>query len=63
MAVSLTLESKSNASLTLENKGNATITWDDAIGTWDEQEGTWDLPRITLTKESKSSVDLSLKIK
>jgi len=34
------------------------ITWDDAVWSWNDSGGTWDQPEYTLTKVSKSSVDL-----
>lgn len=62
--VSLTLgESKSSVSLSLEEKGSGTITWNDADWTGNEAEGTWDSANVSLSKEAKSKVDLSLESK
>ena len=58
--VSLTLgESKTAVSLSLETK-DAGITWDQAIQTWDETDSTWDAVKASLSRESKTKVDLIL---
>lgn len=52
-------ESKTSVSLTLETK-EAGITWDQALGTWDETTSTWNAVKASLSKESKTKVNLSL---
>ena len=62
MAISLSLESKSNVDLSLEEKLK-NMTLDEAEGTLDEAEYTLDQPKISLVKEAKSFVSLSLEDK
>lgn len=63
--VDLTLgESKTKDDLTLETKSQSALTIDDA--TWSIDDGgavPLDYPRGTLTKESKTKVDLTLESK
>lgn len=56
-------ETKSSISLTNEGKGTAGYILDDAKGTLDEADGTLDYPKITLNRETKSSVSLSNELK
>ena len=64
MAISLVLgETKSNISLVLEGKGTAGYTLDNAEGTLDEADGTLDNPKLSLSRESKSKISLSLEAK
>ena len=58
MAISLSLTAKSNISLANEAK-NSGMTWDEATATWDEYDASvWDVPKLVLSKESKSKISL-----
>jgi len=62
--VNLTLgESKSKVDLTLEGKNMGSAWQDMGDGSWGEQEGTWEANKVSLTKELKTKVDLSLESK
>lgn len=61
--VNLTLgENKTSVSLSLETK-DVGLTWDQATWTWAESTSSWDSPKYSLSRESKSSVSLSLESK
>lgn len=61
--VNLTLgESKSKVDLSLEQKDSG-ITWDTAIWSWDDADSTWDAAKVSLAREAKTKVDLSLEAK
>jgi len=58
MAISLSLDAKSN--ITLSNEGKSTSkTVDSALETVDEATYMVDLPTLILSKESKSNISLS----
>lgn len=59
MSVSVTLETKNNASLALESKDTG-LTWDEATSPWDIASGTWDVPGAPLSLETKNDVSLTL---
>ena len=59
MGISLFNEAKSNISLSNESKDSG-MTWDEATMTWDEMDSsTWDLPKVVLSRESKSFISLN----
>ena len=64
MAISLSNEAKTKVSLSLETKSN-NLTLDEADWTLDEAnpDSTLDVPKLVLSKETKSSINLSLESK
>ena len=59
MGISLSLDAKSKISLSNESKDTG-LTWDEATATWDEYDAsTWGLPKLVLTKETKTKISLN----